>query len=127
MPVLIPEGVVGQVIDAGGNYSKVLLIIDQNSAVDAVVQKNRARGVVKGVSSDRCILKYVVRRHDIEPGDNIVTSGFDGVFPGGLYIGYVEKIYQSSAGLFHEVEIKPYADFEKIEEVLVLKSITSNK
>jgi rod shape-determining protein MreC len=126
MPVLIPEGVVGQVIDAGSNYSKVLLIIDQNSAVDAVVQKNRARGIVKGVSSDKCIMKYVVRRHDIEPGDNIVTSGFDGVFPGGLYIGYIEKISRSGAGLFHEVEITPYADFEKIEEVLVLKSVTSN-
>jgi len=126
LPVVIPEGVVGQVIDTGSNYSKVLLIIDQNSAVDAIVQKNRARGIVKGVSSDKCILKYVVRRHDIEPGDNIVTSGFDGVFPGGLYIGYVEKISQGGAGLFHEVEITPYADFEKIEEVLVLKNFAMN-
>jgi len=126
LPVVIPEGIVGQVIDTGSNYSKVLLIIDQNSAVDAIVQKNRARGIVKGVSSDKCILKYVVRRHDIEPGDNIVTSGFDGVFPGGLYIGYVEKISQGGAGLFHEVEITPYADFEKIEEVLVLKNFAMN-
>lgn len=126
LPVVIPEGVVGQVIDAGSHYSKILLIIDQNSAVDAAVQKNRARGIVKGVSSDKCILKYVVRRHDIEPGDNIVTSGFDGVFPGGLYIGYVEKISQGGDGLFHEIEITPYADFEKIEEVLVLKSFSIN-
>ncbi|MBU1711567.1 MAG: rod shape-determining protein MreC [Proteobacteria bacterium] len=126
MPVVIPEGVVGQVIDAGNHSSKVLLVIDQNSAVDALVQRNRVRGIVKGISSDKCILKYVVRRHDIGAGDIIITSGFDGVFPKGLSIGYVEKISQSSSGLFHEVEITPYADFEKIEEVLVLKSFSMN-
>jgi len=124
LPVVIPEGVVGQVIDAGNHYSKVLLVIDQNSAVDALVQRNRARGIVKGVSSYKCILKYVVRRHDIDVGDIIITSGLDGVFPKGLSIGYIEKISQSSSGLFHEVEITPYADFEKIEEVLVLKSFS---
>ena len=126
MPVVIPEGVVGQVIDTGNNYSRVLLIIDRNSAVDALVQENRARGIVKGISSDKCILKYVVRRHDIGVGDIIITSGFDGVFPKGLNIGFVEKISQSSSGLFHEIEITPYADFEKIEEVLVLKSFSIN-
>ncbi len=126
LPVIIPEGVVGQVIDAGNHYSKVLLIIDQNSAVDALVQSNRARGIVKGISSDKCTLKYVVRRHDIGVGDIIITSGFDGVFPKGLSIGYVEKISQSSSGLFHEVEVTPFADFEKIEEVLVLKNLSMN-
>ncbi len=127
MPVVIPEGVVGQVVDTGNNYSRVLLIIDRNSAVDALVQGNRARGIVKGISSDKCILQYVVRRHDIGVGDIIITSGFDGVFPKGLTIGFVEKISQSSSGLFHEIEITPYADFEKIEEVLVLKSFSMNK
>lgn len=126
MPVIIPEGVVGQVIDTGKNYSRVLLIIDRNSAVDALVQENRARGIVNGISSDKCILKYVVRRHNIGAGDIIITSGYDGVFPKGLNIGFVEKISQSSSGLFHEIEITPYADFEKIEEVLVLKSFSIN-
>jgi rod shape-determining protein MreC len=124
LPVIIPEGIVGQVIDAGNNYSRVLLIIDQNSAVDAIVQRNRARGIVRGISSDKCILKYVVRRHDIGEGDIIITSGFDGVFPKGLTIGYIEKVSRSSPGLFHEVEIVPYADFEKIEEVFVLKNFS---
>ncbi len=126
MPVVIPEGIVGQVIDTGNNYSRVLLIIDRNSAVDALVQGNRARGIVKGVSSDKCILKYVVRRHDIVPGDMILTSGFDGVFPKGFPVGFVEKISKGGSGLFHEIEITPYADFEKIEEVLILKSLPIN-
>jgi rod shape-determining protein MreC len=122
LPVMIPEGVAGQVIDVGNHYSRVLLIIDRNSAIDAIVQRNRARGIVKGISSDKCILKYVVRRHDICEGDIIITSGFDGVFPKGLPIGYIEKITDSGSGLFHEIEIVPYADFEKIEEVLILKN-----
>jgi len=120
LPVIIPEGVVGQIIDSSEHYSKVLLIIDQNSAVDALVQRNRARGIIKGISSDQCIFKYVLRRHDIEAGDSVIASGLDGVFPKGLRIGYVTEKAEGNSGLFQEVNITPFVDFEKLEEVLIL-------
>ncbi|MDP3284796.1 MAG: rod shape-determining protein MreC [Desulfobacterales bacterium] len=120
LPVIIPEGVVGQVIDSSEHYSKVLLIIDQNSAVDALVQRNRARGIIKGISSDQCIFKYVLMRHDIEIGDSVIASGLDGVFPKGLRIGNVTEKAEENSGLFQEVSIRPFVDFEKLEEVLIL-------
>ena len=120
LPVIMPEGVVGQIIDSSEHYSKVLLIIDQNSAVDAFVQRNRARGIIKGKSSDQCIFKYVLRRHDIETGDSVIASGLDGVFPKGLRIGYVIEKAEGNSGLFQEVSITPFVDFEKLEEVLIL-------
>lgn len=120
LPVVTPEGIVGQVIDTADNYSRILLIIDQDSAVDAIVQKNRARGIIKGASSNQCILKYVMRRHQIDTGDSVVSSGLDGVYPKGLPVGYVSKINLSGSELFQEIQVTPYVDFRKLEEVLVL-------
>jgi len=120
LPVVVPEGIVGQIIDISCNYSKVLLIIDQNSAVDALVQRTRARGLIKGQSDGRCLSKYVLRKHDIKVGDTVVSSGLDGVFPKGLRVGSVTEIVRRNSGIFQEVTVMPYVDFEKLEEVLVV-------
>ena len=120
LPVVVPEGIAGQVIDVSCNYSKVLLIIDRNSAVDALVQRTRDRGLIKGQSDGRCLSKYVLRKHDIKVGDTVVSSGLDGVFPKGLRVGYVSKIVKPDSGIFQEVTVTPYIDFEKLEEVLVV-------
>jgi len=120
LPVVVPEGIAGQIIDISYNYSKVLLIIDQNSAADALVQRTRARGLIEGQSDGRCLFKYVLRKHDIKVGDTVVSSGLDGVFPKGLRIGDVSEIIKFNSGIFQEVTVKPYIDFEKLEEVLVV-------
>jgi len=120
LPVVVPEGIAGQIIDVSCNYSKVLLIIDQNSAVDALVQRTRDRGLIKGQSDGRCLSKYVLRKHDVKVGDTVVSSGLDGVFPKGLRVGYVTEIVKRNSGIFQEVTVMPYVDFEKLEEVLVV-------
>lgn len=119
MAVVIPEGIAGVITDVSYRYSKVLLIIDQNSAVDALAQKTRARGIVKG-NSDSCLFKYVLRKHDIAEGDTVISSGLDGVFPKGLRVGKVSNVTKSNSGIFQEVKIAPFADFETLEEVLVI-------
>jgi len=120
MPVVTPDGIAGLVIDASDSYAKVLLIIDQNSALDALTQTTRARGIVKGESSGKLRLDFVLRRHDITAGDIIITSGLDGVFPKGLRVGYVHEVIKPNSGIFQEVSVTPYVDFEKLEEVLVI-------
>ena len=120
LPVVVPEGIAGQVIDVSSNYSKVLLIIDRNSAVDALVQRTRDRGLIKGQSDGRCLSKYVLRKHDIKVGDTVVSSGLDGVFPKGLRVGCVSEIVKPDSGIFQEITVTPYIDFEKLEEVLVI-------
>jgi len=119
-PVVVAEGVVGQVIDASERYAKVLLIVDQDSAVDALVQRSRARGVIKGDGELGCIFQYVLRKDDVGVGDIVVTSGLDGVFPKGLRVGQVSEVVRRNAGLFQNVTITSFVDFEKLEEVLVI-------
>jgi rod shape-determining protein MreC len=120
MAVVVPKGIAGQVTDVSANYSKVLLIIDHNSAVDALAQKHRARGIIKGGMEGQCLFKYVLRKHDIEIGDIVISSGFDGVFPKGLAVGYVSAVFKPKSGIFQEVTVTPYVDFEKLEEVLIV-------
>jgi len=120
MPVVVPEGIVGQIVDVSGRYAKVLLVVDQNSAVDALVQRTRARGLLKGEFADQCRLEYVLRKEDVRMGDVIVTSGLDDVFPKGLRIGAIEDISGAPNEMFYTVTVTPFVDFEKLEELLIL-------
>ena len=120
LPVVVPAGIAGQVMAVAGAYSKVLLIIDQNNAVDALVQRSRARGLVTGAAAGRCIFKYVLLKNDVQAGDTLISSGLDGVFPKGLRVGQVSDVVRRNAGIFQEVKVTPFVDFEKLEEVLVV-------
>ncbi len=120
MPVVLAEGIVGQIVEVSDRYAKVLLIVDQNSAVDALVQSSRARGIIKGTMDGKCILHYALRKDNIGVGDIIISSGLDGVFPKGLRIGQVSEVVRRNAGVFQDVVITPFVDFEKLEEVLIV-------
>jgi rod shape-determining protein MreC len=120
LPVVMPQGIAGQVIEVSDHYSKVMLIIDRNSAVDALVQRTRSRGIIKGASADQCRFEYVLRKHNVQIGDTVVASGFDGVYPKGLRIGRVSDLSQKNSDIFYEITVTPFVDFEKLEEVLVI-------
>lgn len=120
MPVVNACGVVGRIVSASPNYAKGLLIIDQNSAVDCLVQRSRDRGMIKGLSTEICKLDYVVKSSDVAVGDMVVTSGLGGVFPKGVPVGHVLSVKEISGELFKDIEIKPAVDFSKLEEVLVI-------
>jgi rod shape-determining protein MreC len=120
MPVVNSEGAVGRVISVSPNYAQVLLIPDQNSAVDGLVQRSRGRGMVKGMGSGECYFDYVIKTCDIREGDTIVTSGLGRIFPKGLYLGTVKKINDSPNKLFKDVRVTPAVDFSKLEEVLIV-------
>ena len=120
IPVATHHGLVGRTIEVAPNYATVLLITDRRSAVDALIQRTRARGIVVGKSRRLCELRYVDLHVDIQVGDAIVASGLGEVYPKGLLIGTVSAVHQQPQGLFHEVEIRPAVDLAKLEEVLVL-------
>ncbi len=120
MPVVNAFGVVGQVVSVSSNYAKVLLIIDQNSAVDCLVQRSRDRGMLKGLMSEICKLDYAGKSNDIAVGDIVVTSGLGGVFPKGLPVGRILDVKEISGELFKDIKIRTAVDFSKLEEVLVI-------
>lgn len=119
-PVINPQGVVGLVVEVTDRYAKVMLLTDPNSAVDAIVQENRARGIIKGGTSGYCVFNYVLRKHDLNVGSTVVSSGMDGVFPKGLPIGRITEIDKKDSGIFQELTVRPYVDFERLEEVLIV-------
>src|SRR5258706_5308901 len=116
--VLAPAGVVGQVFLASPHAARVLLITDHNSGVDAIVQRTRARGIVEGSVNEGCGLKFVKRTEDLQPGDVVVTSGVDGIFPRGLPIGQLTSVDKRGQGLFQYAAVRPFVDFDRLEEVL---------
>lgn len=120
MPVVNAQGVVGRLVSVSGNYAKVLLIIDQNSAVDCIIQRSRDSGILKGYTSKVCDLGYVLKTSDIVAGDIVITSGLGGVFPKGVPVGQVTEVKDQDGELFKNVSIKPAVDFSKLEELLVI-------
>jgi rod shape-determining protein MreC len=120
MPVVSSEGVVGRVVSVSSHYAQVLLITDQNSAVDGLLQRSRARGTLKGRGTGDCFFDYVIKTSDVAVGDAIVTSGMGGMFPKGLLLGMVSEIRESPHEFFKQVQVEPAVDLSKVEEVLVV-------
>jgi rod shape-determining protein MreC len=120
LAVFADTGVIGQVIHAGINTSKVLLIVDGRSAIDALFQDSRVSGVVVGMGDDECQLKFVPNTADIKVGDLVLSSGLGGVFPKGLIIGEVSQVFKKKQGLFQEIALIPSSDLSRLEEVLIL-------
>jgi rod shape-determining protein MreC len=120
LPAVSSLGVVGQIIEVSARQSRLMLIIDRNSGADALVQRTRARGIVKGTSQDDCYLDYVLHADDVRVGDLVVSSGFDGVYPKGLLIGTVTAVDFKGGDFFKDVQITPAVDFDKLEEVLII-------
>lgn len=120
MAVLSVQGIVGQVMETSGNFSRVLLITDPNSAVAGMVQRTRAQGIVEGKGHTGCALKYVHRSEDIAREDRVLSSGSDGVYPKGTMVGTVSRVRKRETELFQEVEVRPSVDFNKLEEVIVV-------
>jgi rod shape-determining protein MreC len=120
LPAVSSLGVVGQIIEVSARQSRLMLIIDRNSGADALVQRTRARGIVKGTSQDDCYLDYVLHADDVKVGDLVVSSGFDGVYPKGVLIGTVTAVDFKGGDFFKDVQITPAVDFDKLEEVLII-------
>lgn len=119
MVVLSPNGVVGQVIHTADKYSKVLLANAPSSAIDAMVQKNRVRGILKGADARGYVLEYVLKNADVAEGDYIVTAGIGGIFNAGIPLGQVSAVRSLERGMFLEIEVRPSVDFQKLEVVFV--------
>ena len=129
--VISPNGVVGRVIRVGPSASQVQLLLDQQSGVGARIERSRVTGVVSGqvsrqsatpdASAGDLVMKFVPMLADVVEGDIVVTSGLEGMFPPGLVIGRVRTVVRGS-GLFKEVRVAASADFDRLEEVLVVRT-----
>lgn len=120
MPVTVAEGIVGRVFKTSSDMSQVMLITDPNLSVDCRILRTRDRGILSGSLERACVLRYVNLKSEVKPGDEVVTSGLDGIFPRGLSVGKIQSLRKGPQGLFLEALVLPSVDFSAIEEVLVV-------
>lgn len=124
MVVVTPQGLVGDVTSVYTNSAKVQLILDQRSAVGVLVQRpeSRVAGIVEGNGANPLAPRMVniARDADIIKGDQIITSGFGGIYPKGLLVGQVVDVVNEEGGLLKYAVLKPAVDFDRLEEVLVI-------
>jgi rod shape-determining protein MreC len=123
MPVMVSQGVIGRITDISWHNSKVMLLIDQSSNVDALIQRTRAQGIVRGAGTRDCVMRYVSKTQDVREGDLVLTSGLSNIFPRGLLIGRVSHVGRTDFGLFLQINVVPFADFASIEEVMVVTGV----
>lgn len=129
MAVINADGLVGRISEVGGNWSQVTAVIDSRSAISAIVERTRDHGIVNGAVSNgsSCTMTYLPVESNTVPGDTIVTSGLDGIFPKGIKIGKVKEVSLDENKLQKNATIEPSVDFNHIEEVLVIVTQTTQE
>ncbi len=124
MPVVTPQGLVGRVVEAGPNSSKVQLILDPRSSVGTIVQRaeSRVTGIVQGDMDNPTMPQMVniPKNADVVEGDVIVTSGFGGIYPKGIIVGLVSSLKNDDGGLLKIGVLESAVDFQKLEDVMVI-------
>jgi rod shape-determining protein MreC len=124
--VISATGVVGRVIAVGPHASRVQLILDGQAGVGVRIERSRVTGVLVAqpgmptASIGDLVLKYVPSLGDVVVGDVVVTSGLDRLYPPGLVVGRVRSAARGS-GLFREILVTPSAQFNTLEEVMVVR------
>jgi rod shape-determining protein MreC len=121
MAVIAPGGVVGRVIGPVAQHAaRVQLLIDRNAAAGAMTERTRAGGMVVGVEANPPLtMELVSALADVKPGDPVIASGVDGIYPKGYVIGRVERADRGT-GLYQTITVRPGVDFSSLEEVLVV-------
>jgi len=119
MAVMTADGIVGKVLHVQSHVASVLLINDQTSGVGAMLEKSRLQGVLRGTAGGEVTLEKVMSDEAVQPGEKILTSGGDRIFPKGLPVGTVTKV-STAQDLFLNIHVKPAADLSRLEEVLVI-------
>jgi rod shape-determining protein MreC len=122
MAVVVPEGLVGRILEVEPYTSHAILLPDSDSRVSALTATSRAQGIIAGIGTAKLQMRYLALDAEIEIGEDVTTSGVGSIFPKGLQIGKIESIERDTDGLHLLALVKPSVSFSKLEEVLCLVS-----
>jgi len=124
MAVITPRGIVGKIVKVFPGTSQVLEINDSTAGAGVMLERSRLRGVLRGTASGIPEIMHVMADEKIEPGEPVVSSGGDQIYPRGLPIGTVSSVGSDpEGGPFMLVHVKPSADLDRVEEVLVITKV----
>jgi rod shape-determining protein MreC len=119
------QGLVGRVTKVTANAAQVMLVTDQQSAVDAMIEPGgatgNAQGIVTGSVTGDVTLNYVDKSEKVQVGQDVVTSGRNGsIFERGIPIGQVESVGSQEVEVYQSIGVKPFVDFSKLDLVMVI-------
>jgi len=118
MAVITPDGAVGKIIEVYRDNAQVLLLTDKDSGAGAMLLATRSQSPVKGNGDPTLAMSYVANDDVVNVGDKVVTSGMDKIFPRDIPVGTVIDVKPGS--VFKQIRVKPTANLERLEEVIVL-------
>jgi rod shape-determining protein MreC len=126
-PVVTADGFLGRVTRVYSQSSRVTLLTDEQLAVSALDVRTGAAGIVKHgrASAATLIFDRVPKKLKVSVGDTIVTAGWRSsklasLYPRGIPIGRVTSVGQADTDLWKQVQVEPFADFDRVDAVLVL-------
>lgn len=120
MPVVNEKGLVGRISEVSGSASKLQLITDPDSAINARVQESRSEGILVGRPTGELEMVYLSQDISVTPGQTVVTSGLGGGFPADILIGQVISVHRRDYELYQTAVIEPRSDFTRLEMVLII-------
>lgn len=131
MAVINADGLIGHVYEVGANYAKVMSIIDSRSAVACLIERTRDEGIMRGKietwsETPECNMYYLPKVSDVAPGDVVLTSGTDTLYPKGYKVGTVVSVSREQESSERYIVVMPSVDFQHIEEVLVLRTVVES-
>ena len=123
-PVMAATGLIGRVVTVGPAISQVELLSSSTAAVAVITSSSRTRGVVRAADGDDATdgyrLHFVPVGQPVEVGEEVISSGLDGMFPKGLLVGRVSRVDQG-AGLLLDIAVEPAVDFDTLERLFILE------
>lgn len=120
-PVIDEIGVIGQITRVYPWLAEVTLITDKEQLVPVQNLRNGLRAVLAGTGNDGELeLKFIPLNADFQPGDQLVTSGIDGVYPPGLPVAQVSNVERNASYLFARITGKPLAGVASHTQVLIV-------
>jgi rod shape-determining protein MreC len=120
MPVVNEKGLVGRITEVSPTASKLQLITDPDSVINARIQESRAEGTLVGRQTGELELIYISQDVTVTVGEIVVTSGLGGGFPPEILIGRVVSVHRRDYELYQTAIIEPRSDFSRLEMVLII-------
>ena len=120
-PVLTPDGVVGKIRDVQARTAELLLLNDPSSGAGILLASTRIRAILRGTATGGILINNLTADSRIKPGEQVLTSGGDGVYPRGIPVGVIESIAPDPQHQpYTAIVVKPNANLARLEEVLVV-------
>ena len=127
MPVITQDGIVGKLRDVFPTTSQVLEINDQTSGAGIILATTRIRAILRGTVAGRVQIGNLTADSRIKPGEQVLTSGGDQVYPRGLAVGTIESIAPDPDHQpYTAIAIRPAVNLDRVEEVLVITGTQSD-